>query len=185
MSSNKIDVMPSLTPAPEKCSGYGIGLLIKDMVNPVGCEIGLAEGFTTEFFLNINSTLTLYAIDPFANYIDWNGYNLNERERVGEEFLRRTQKFGDRLKFIRKYSDDAVSDIPDNSLDFIFIDGLHTYEQVSKDMMNYYPKVKKGGIFAGHDFTLIQCINDAVTDFAVHKDKQILTTECDVWYWYK
>lgn len=174
-----------LTPAPEKCSGYGIGNLIKDMVNPVGCEIGLAEGFTTEYLLNSNDSLILYGIDPFENYVDWNGYNLNERDIVGKQFLKRTEKFGNRLIFIRKYSDDAVNDIPDNSLDFIFIDGLHTYDQLTKDMKNYYPKVKSGGIFSGHDYTLIKCITDAVNDFAELKGKKVLTTECDVWYWYK
>lgn len=182
---NKMFGMQTLTPSPEKCSAHGIGILIKDMINPVGCEIGLAEGFTTEYLLSSNHTLTLYGIDPFANYIDWNGNNLNEREIVRQEFLKRTEKFGERLIFIRKYSDDAVNDIPDNSLDFIFIDGLHTYEQLMKDMTNYYPKVKKGGIFSGHDYTLIKCIRDAVDFFANLQKKNVSTTDCDVWYWYK
>jgi predicted O-methyltransferase YrrM len=93
--------------------------------------------------------------------------------------------FGDRIKFLRKYSDDAVSNIEDNSLDFVFIDGLHTFEQVTKDMTNYYPKLKDGGIFSGHDFRVIKCINEAVIEFASSKNKTILETECDVWYWYK
>ena len=71
----------------------------------------------------------------------------------------------------------------DSSLDFVFIDGLHTYEQVTKDMNNYYDKVKPGGIFSGHDYRAIECINKAVNDFASLKNKQILETNCDVWYW--
>lgn len=174
-----------LTPRPAKCSGYGLGELIKDMKNPVGVEIGLAEGFTTEFLLESNETLKLYCIDPFENYIDWNGNNLNDRERVYNEFLQRTERFGDRVVLIRNYSDDAASMIKDNSLDFIFIDGLHTYDQVTKDMNNYYSKIKKGGLFAGHDYTVISDIHKAVDEYAAKKKKKVSETECDVWYWYK
>jgi hypothetical protein len=166
-------------------SGYGIGNLIKNMTDPVGCEIGVERGYTTEYFLRVNKTTKIYCIDPFANYIDWNGENKNERDMVYKEFLQRMSPFSDRVNIIKKYSDDAVNDVPDNSLDFIFIDGLHTYEQVTKDMQNYYDKVKSGGIFSGHDFSLIDCINRAVKDFAKTKGKEILTTEHDVWYWYK
>jgi predicted O-methyltransferase YrrM len=168
-----------------KCSGYGLRELIKNLDSPVGAEIGIAEGYTSEFLLDSNEKLTLYCIDPFVNYIDWNGNNLNERDDVCHIFQNRVNRFGNRVKFIRKFSDDAISDIEDNSLDFVFIDGLHTYDQVTKDMQNYYPKLKSNGIFAGHDFTAIQCINEAVNDFAENKNKTVLKTECDVWYWYK
>lgn len=168
-----------------KCSGYGLGEMIKNLKDPVGLEIGLAEGFTTRFLMESNDTLTLYGVDPYINYIDWNGNNLNERENVYQQFLENTKQFGDRIKLIRKFSDDAVSDIEDESLDFIFIDGLHTYDQVTKDMTNYYSKVKPGGIFSGHDYRVIKCINDAVNDFAKKMNKVVLETECDVWYWYK
>lgn len=168
-----------------KCSGYGLGEMIKNLKNPVGLEIGLAEGFTTKFLMESNDTLTLYCIDPYVNYIDWNGNNLNERENVYHQFLDNTKQFENRIKLLKKFSDDAVSDIEDDSLDFIFIDGLHTYDQVTKDMNNYYPKLKNGGIFSGHDYRVIKCINEAVNAFAEEKQKTILETECDVWYWYK
>mgnify|MGYP003676305803 CR=1 FL=1 len=35
--------------------------------------------------------------------------------------------------------------------DAIFIDGNHSYEYVKKDLENYYPLVKEGGIIALHD----------------------------------
>ena len=69
--------------------------------------------------------------------------------------------------------------------DFIFIDGLHTYEQLTKDCHNYYSKVKTGGIFSGHDYQTIPGVNKAVCEFAPTKTDNVLTTECDVWYWYK
>jgi predicted O-methyltransferase YrrM len=38
------------------------------------------------------------------------------------------------------------------SLDFVFIDAGHLYDEVLADMNAWYPKVKSGGTFAGHDY---------------------------------
>lgn len=173
------------TPTVQKCSGFGLYELIANIENPVAVEIGVDVGHTTEFLLSSHKTLKLTCIDPFENYIDWNGNNLNERSSIYDEFMNRTKPFGDRMRHIRKTSDDAVNDIADNSLDLIFIDGLHTYEQVLKDMQNYCPKMKDGAVFAGHDYNVIQDVKRAVQEFAARKNKEILETECDVWYWYK
>ena len=40
----------------------------------------------------------------------------------------------------------------DNSIDFIYIDGNHQYDFVKKDLEDYVPKVKVGGVIAGHDY---------------------------------
>lgn len=168
-----------------KSSGHGIGLLIKDMDNPIGVEIGCASGITTEWLLRINPTLKLTSIDPYVDYSDWNGMYLNNLENLYRKTIEKFSNYRDRFNLIRDFSDNTVNLIPDNSLDFIFIDGLHTYEQVLKDCNNYYSKVKTGGIFSGHDYTVIRGVNQAVNEFAAKVNKQILTTECDVWYWYK
>ena len=41
----------------------------------------------------------------------------------------------------------------DNSLDFVFIDASHKYIDVKEDIINWLPKVRKGGILAGDDFS--------------------------------
>lgn len=168
-----------------KCSGYGLGSLISNMSNPKGLEIGCDIGDTSNFLLDSNPTLNLTSIDPYVNYVDWNGANLNEREIVFNRMSERLKGYSNRFTLIRKYSDDAVDLFEDEQFDFIFIDGLHTYEQLSKDCLNYYSKLKPGGIFSGHDFTAIPGVNKAVKEFAEKVSKKILSTECDVWYWYK
>lgn len=168
-----------------RCSGYGLADLIKDINGPVGLEIGCDIGDTTEFLLGSKKDLNLISIDPYENYVDWNGRPLNEREEVLAAMLKRMEVFGDRFTLIRKTSDDALNEFQEEQFDFIFIDGLHTYEQLSKDCENYYKFLKPGGIFSGHDFTAIEGVNRAANEFAKKIDKKIMTTDCDVWYWYK
>ena len=38
----------------QTCSGYGLGAMIKDMVNPAGLEIGCDIGDTSNFLLDSN-----------------------------------------------------------------------------------------------------------------------------------
>ena len=82
-------------------------------------------------------------------------------------------------------SDSAAQIFKDEEFDIIFIDGLHTYEQLSKDCENYYSKVKPGGIFSGHDYNSIEGVRRAVDEFSSKLGKKIEITENDVWYWYK
>jgi hypothetical protein len=78
-------------------------------------------------------------------------------------------KYLDKIVFLKETSDDAFNKINDDELDFLFIDGCHTYECVYKDLVNYYPKVKSGGIISGDDFSnkfqgfgIIDAVNDVL-----------------------
>ena len=46
----------------------------------------------------------------------------------------------------------AATKFKDNSIDFLFLDAGHEYEDIIEDMTAWYPKVKPGGIIAGHDY---------------------------------
>ncbi len=64
---------------------------------------------------------------------------------------------------------DAAKKFEDESIDFIFIDANHTYEFVSKDIAAFLPKMKKGGVVAGHDYNLshpgvMQAVNEAFVE---------------------
>lgn len=164
--------------------GEDIPTIISEIKNPVGVEIGTAEGHTTEYLLDTISDLTLYGIDPYPEYIDWDG-NMPAYDENKKQHHKKVEKFLDRYTHVYKLSDDASSDFEDESLDFVFIDGLHTYEQVLKDCINYYPKLKKGGYIIGHDFARIQGVNNAVREFAKNVNKEILNAKQDLWYWQK
>lgn len=56
------------------------------------------------------------------------------------------------IETITADSVNAAGHFEDSSLDGVFIDAAHDYESVVKDVAAWWPKVKPGGIFAGHDY---------------------------------
>ncbi len=56
------------------------------------------------------------------------------------------------IQYLESDSVSAAKAFPDNSVDFLFIDASHDYESVRDDIAAWYPKVKLGGIIAGHDY---------------------------------
>ena len=169
-------------------SGRELVPILKKINAKIGIEIGVDEGLTSRHFLSQLPDLTLYSVDPYQEYVDWNGNSLdqNGRNNTLEIATSRLNKFGKRSVLYRMTSDDAVDNFVDDHYDFIFIDGLHEYGQLKKDCANYWPKIKKGGVFAGHDYTTIAGVKKAVDEFA----KEVGATpihlpEKDVWYWIK
>ena len=166
-------------------SGIGLGKLIQNFQSPVALEIGSDSGETAQFLLEVNSGLILHSIDPYTDFTDWNGGFVNNREQMYQDVLKRFSSYGSRFIQYRQTSNEAVNQFQDNMFDLIFIDGLHTYDQVKFDCENYYSMMKDGGIFSGHDFDAIPAVRKAVVEFATKLGKEILKTNNDVWYWIK
>lgn len=156
--------------------------LIKDIANPVGLEIGTERGTSTEYLLETIPTLKLYGVDPYVDYIDWYGGVASKKNEEYQEFKNRISKYSDRFYLYRETSDQALKRFDDETLDFVFIDGLHVYDHVLKDCENYYSKVKSGGILCGHDFNKIEDVNRAVHVFAGKIGKEVRLAKQDMWY---
>lgn len=168
--------------------GIAIPKLLEEnnIANPVGIEIGTAEGYTTEYLLKTLPNMLLFGIDPYEQYVDWNGDSKPKQEEK-EMFLMKIMQYAQQKKYhhLLMTSDQAIEHFKDETVDFVFVDGLHTYEQVLQDCKNYYSKLKKGGLFCGHDYTKIQAVKDAVDTFAKSIEKEIQTDENDIWYFVK
>src|SRR5574337_475147 len=59
---------------------------------------------------------------------------------------------GKNITHMQMTSEQASNSFDDNSLDFVFIDAGHEYEDVISDIKYWFPKVRSGGIISGHDY---------------------------------
>lgn len=122
----------------------------KNLQNLIGVEIGTLQALNALSILHHLNIKHLYLIDPYILYDD--GINTYKNRDIDFDIAQKNMlSFKDKVTFIKKTSIDAVNDIP-NDIDFVYIDGNHSYRYVKYDIENYYPKVKKGGTIGGHDF---------------------------------
>lgn len=134
-----------------------------DVNNSTMIEIGSYAGDSTKVFAN--RVKSVIAIDPFVNYAENNPIAICELANfsdVYEVFLENTKSF-DNIRHIRKSSNDAILELKNTLVDFVYIDGHHTYEQAKQDVINYLQIIKPGGFIAGHD-----CLSEEVMR-AVHE----------------
>jgi hypothetical protein len=116
----------------------------------VGAEIGISMGYGTEYVVDGMDFKLFYMVDPYVPY----DFNETTQEAFNDQYAKATEKFCvyPYVRFLRMSSEDASKLVPDGSLDFVFIDANHFYPAVKKDLDLWYPKVRPGGVFSGHDY---------------------------------
>ena len=134
-------------------------LLEKIKKHSVCCEIGVWRGDFSEQILEVVKPKKLHLVDPWKfipRYNDrWYGGAVADSQKDMDKIYKTARdKFAKdkRVSIYRQTSQKASDKFEDNYFDFIYIDGDHSYEEVLKDLRNYYPKLKKGEIVAGDDY---------------------------------
>lgn len=119
----------------------------------------------------------MFLIDPCIPYEG----NPDSTVYAVEQDVRRNLNGRNNYHFIRGMSHEVEDQI--SEVDFVFIDGNHTYEYVRKDIELYWPKVRSGGFISGHDFGegfpgVVQAVTEfsARTNlpFSIHQDCWII-----------
>lgn len=108
-------------------------------------------------------------------------------EHIHDMFLMNIKPVEQWLKPMRAWSPGAADEFEDNSLDYIMIDGDHTYEGCLADIKHWLPKMKKGSVMAGDDF-LWPGVKQAVTQvfgqtFTPHIKHRTNDYKMSVAYW--
>jgi len=107
---------------------------------------------------NSGKHITFDCIDPWldggVDLRDTQHQKLLNTEQVPlfEQFKRNVAPVLHLINPIQMMSLNAVQLYSPASIDFIMIDGDHTYEAVRDDIAAFLPKMKKGGIMAGDDY---------------------------------
>lgn len=130
-------------------------------LNGIGVELG---SFKADFASLIVKEWSgkLFLIDPWRELTDTeydDASNHKNHTDVYASAINNLSGFEDRAIMIRAKGEQVLDFFKDYSLDFVYIDANHTYESVKEDINMWYPKVKIGGIVAGHDFLPLECYN--------------------------
>ena len=180
----------------------------------VVCEVGVQRGLFSKLILKcIPSIEKLYLIDLWEqqpNYNDRANVKNSIQESYYQETLHNIQPWKAKVTVLKGYSSIMCHDIPNDSLDWVFIDARHDYLGCREDIACYYPKVKQGGIVSGHDYMTAadvkrvtpdqdwsicpdgtmepRSVKGAVDDFALSINKKVTTTmepAFPTWYFIK
>lgn len=142
------------TPMPVQIPNFGrnqLAQLFVELGFNTGAEIGVEQGEYSEILCLANPKLKLYAIDPWKAYRDYRDHTRQSKlDRFYETTKTRLAPYN--CEIIRKFSLDAVRDFPNRSLDFVYIDANHNFQNVTNDIVEWSKKVKINGIISGHDY---------------------------------
>ena len=112
-----------------------------------GVEIGVRHGDYSERLCKANPNLKLTCVDPWQLDNTWHG---KRSEEIYNRTAARLSSYN--VELMRMTSMEAVSKFKKRSLDFVYIDGNHTFDYVCPDIIYWSEKVKTGGIIACHDY---------------------------------
>ena len=122
-----------------------------EMGYKVGAEIGTRQGLYAEVICKAG--LKLYCVDPWLDYPDYSTGRPEWQSQLNSQYEETKKRLAPyNVNYIRKLSMDALNDIADESLDFVYIDGNHDFVYVINDIHEWSKKVKKGGCISGHDY---------------------------------
>ena len=150
----------------------------------VGVEVGVCRGYYSKTLCDAIPGIKMWGVD------NWSTKASSHTERNVDDgaYKDALEVLGSYLdsgvyKIIRKSSMEALADFRDESLDFVYLDAGHTYEEVKEDINGWTPKVRKGGIVSGHDYYEFKSgkggIIPAVNEYAKEHQIDLQVTDWD------
>ncbi len=120
-------------------------------------EVGVYKGdFASKLLQECDSIEKYYMLDSWRHLDDWNK-PANKSNNIFEQFLLETKEKTDfaaeKRIILRGKTTEVVEGIPDNELDFAYIDGDHTLKGITIDLIRIFPKIQVGGWIGGDDFS--------------------------------
>ena len=169
----------------------------------VGAELGVQRGiFSLHTLLNWPSCTKYVLVDLWSqhsNYEDLANVDTAQQGNITQQMLTSLKRFQDKIEICRNHTTACATQYPDNFFDYIYVDARHDYKGVSEDLVAWWPKLKDGGVFAGHDYVsnddgpmqsgenwtvnydgtidpLGRAVKGAVDDFARSINRQVVVT---------
>jgi hypothetical protein len=128
-------------------------------------EVGVWKGdFAMEILRQCSFITHYHMIDPWASLPDWNKpMNVKPEifDRAYAEAMEKTAFASRKVLVHRGRTREVIGEIPDESVDFAYIDGDHTLRGITIDLIKVLPKIKPGGFIGGDDFSKSPWQHDA------------------------
>ena len=154
-------------------------------------ELGVCTGVNFKFMIESNPKLAV-AVDA---WIEDGTVSRNDSAFTQEVLDSQYDTFKKEMEafpfvnICREYTFDAANRFPDNYFDLVYVDADHTYDGCMRDLVSWWPKMKKGGTFVGDDYchsmakpTRIRFkVIEAVDDFAKANNLGVADLPRDGW----
>jgi hypothetical protein len=154
-------------------------------------EIGSWKGKSASYMcveiLNSGKKIKFDCVDPWTGSPEHQSGAMYEDKDVlngtlFDTFQKNMEPVKQYYNAVKMTSVDAAKLYDDESLDFVFIDGAHDYQNVCDDIKAWLPKVKKGKILSGHDWA-VGGVRQAVNDTLDNQKIQMMGRIC--WFYIK
>jgi len=161
-----------------------------------GVEVGVHRGALSKQLLESFPDLILAMVDPWKSYekddpyfISGDSCAMQTRAQQVDNYkaaCEATEEMKDRRLILKLTSEAAFNRIPWKKIDFVFLDGDHTFDAVAKDIASWWKKVRPGGLLMGHDYGHPACrttwgVDKAVDEFA-SRENLPLTIDGTCWW---
>ncbi len=146
-----------------------------------GIEVGVAVGDNSLSILKELAVDKLFLIDPYVPYeFDGRIWDASADYTIAHTKLAMYPQ----VVWLRKTSESAIREFQnEEAVDFVYIDGNHSYEAVKKDIRLYYPLIKNNGLIGGHDYTpYTETVMRAVDEFAEETKLELHRVFPDWWF---
>jgi len=146
----------------------------------VGSWKGRSSAYMAVEICNSNKNIEFYCVDHWKGNEECYDPNHHayepEIDKVFSIFTENMKPVDDYYVPIKMSSQKAPALFPDKSLDFVFIDAAHDFENVILDIFAWAPKIKDNGILAGHDIQY-DPVKDAVNKAIGESNYFVLESE--------
>jgi len=173
-----------------------------------GAELGVQRGEFAKHNLQQWTKCTEYhLVDLWAhqeNYHDIANFDNNKQEELMHTTQENLKQWLGKTVWHRNYTSAAVKEVKDGSLDWVYVDARHDYKGALEDITLWWPKIRIGGMLAGHDYLDVNDLHDeqdwsisadgtnngnkavksAVNEWAALKNLEVGTTKEDWPSWY-
>lgn len=144
--------------------------LVGDLKGGTVVEVGVYGGMSISYAADaaIAGGTTIHAVDPWERRFeegtdDW--VRLSGVHRDFAAFLDACDLRGHVVE-VPEFSVEASRSFADGSIDLLYVDGGHTYDDVRADLEAWWPKVRPGGLVLGDDYKAFEGVARAADEFA-------------------